>query len=962
MSESTSAAPLKGSPCNSICSSLAVVFTLFCGTAALGQGQATSLAGIVTDAQGGVLPGVTVTATSPALIGSRAAVSEPNGSYRFPSVPEGAYTLSFELSGFQTYKRTNIILSLGQTLTVDAQLQVQSLQESVTVTAESPVVDVQTTSVSSTLNTAKLVGVPTATDLWSALARAPGVRMQGYDVGGSHKSEQTGYEAFGVRGQARVVTEGVDTTEGSGGAGFYQDYYAQNEIAVSAAGQDVTMNTPGAAVISSIKSGGNQVRGFATLSYEPHSWIGNNIDTAATARGFTGVPNNKFWELHPDIGGPIVRDRLWFFAAYNHFTIDEDITGVPHDRATYQGYYNNYTTKETFRASRKDTIIGYYQLGRLRTPNRNLSALTSPESAATQESNTHMYNGKWQRVWSNRLFSELNVGDFGYHFPQGPLVDYRTNPPRIDTATGAQTGAAFAAAGANGPFVIERNKPQLFATATYFLPTGRGSHDLKTGIEWLDDAQLTENTGESGPIYYQDLNGHADQLQLFNFGDPATLRSAWTGADNRNRRVALFVQDRWVATPRVTLTAGIRYDRQRPYYKDSTLAPQLSAIFPAATIPGATLLERNTVSPRVGISVDPSGDTKSAVKVFYGRYYNNMASDFANLNPGGAASRTYRFTDPNGNNLFDGPQELGPLVATTGGTTTTLDPNLKVPRADEVDLSYQRQFWGESSARVAYVRKMVRDIYANFNIARDGQFTVPFSAPVILRSFDGGILGTQVFDLLDIPASLRGVVRNQFTNVPDAVGGGSYNYDTIELAFNKRFAGGVFLDSSFDYLRRDELRLNVASTSAFGTDPLGIGYFQNVNPAVSNRQNSSTWQARAAGRYQFPYAIGVGANVQVQSGWPWSRLVSVALPNAGTQTFFFENIDHNRSETVPLVGLRGDKAWRSGERRFTVMLDVFNLLNSNAVSNFTLINGANFNKILAALQPRTVQIGARMEF
>ncbi|MCA1585666.1 MAG: TonB-dependent receptor [Acidobacteria bacterium] len=602
--------------------SIAILCAVLRATPALAQGQATILTGVVTDAQDSVLPGVTVTATSPALIGSRTAITEPNGSYRLPSVPEGTYTLTFDLSGFQTHTRANIVVSLGQTLTVDAQLQVQSLQESVTVIAESPVVDVQSTSVSSTLNTAKLIGVPTASDLWSALARAPGVRMQGYDVGGSHKSEQTGYEAFGVRGQARVVTEGVDTTEGANGAGFYQDYYAQNEIAVSAAGQDVTMNTPGAAVISSIKSGGNELRGLFHVSYEPIALIGDNIDDESRARGFTGVPNNKFWELHPDVGGPIIRDRLWFFVAYNHFTIDVDITGVPHDRATYQGYYNNYTTKETFKASDQDTLIGYYQLGKLRTPNRNLSALTSPESAATQSSNTHMYNGKWQRVWSNRLFSELNIGHFGYHFPQGPLIDYRTNPPRIDTASGVQTGAAFAAAGANGPFVIERSKPQLFATVTYFLPTDAGSHDLKAGLEWLDDAQLTENTGESGPIYYQDLNGQADQVQLFSFGDPATLRSAWTGADNRNRRAALFVQDRWAATSRMTITAGVRYDRQRPYYKESTLAPTLSEVFPATTISGATLLTRDTVSPRLGVSFDPAGDGRSAIKAFYGRYYN----------------------------------------------------------------------------------------------------------------------------------------------------------------------------------------------------------------------------------------------------------------------------------------------------------------------------------------------------
>lgn len=936
----------------------AVVVTLGFGSLAAAQVESSHLTGTVTDAQGGVLPGVSVTATSPALIGQQTIATESNGTYRFPSLPAGTYTLTFELSGFQTMKRTNIVLALNQTLTVDAQLPVQSLQESLTVTAEAPVVDTQTTSVGSTLNTEKLIGVPTATDLWSALARSPGVRMQGYDVGGSHKSEQSGYEAFGIRSQSRIVTEGVDTTEGSGGAGFYQDYYAQNEIAVSAAGQDVTMNTPGAAVISTIKSGGNEFRSLVHVSYEPKSLIADNVDDSSRARGFTGVPNNKFWELHPDLGGPIVRDKLWFFGAYNHFTIDEDISGVPHNRATYQGFYNNYTTKETWKASAKDTVIGYYQLGKLKTPNRNLSALTAPESTVTQDSATHMYNGKWQRVWSNRFFSELNVGDFGYHFPEGPLVDYRTNPPRLDQSSGAQTGAAFAAAGANGPFVIERNKPQLFGTVTYFLPTSRGSHDVKAGLEWLDDAQLTENTGESGDIYYQDLNGKTDQVQLFNFGDPSTIGSDWTGADNRNRREALFIQDRWNANSRTTVTLGLRYDRQRPYYEASTNKPVLSDVFPAVTYAGQTVLIRNTVAPRVGVSWDPQGDTKSAIKAFYGRYYSNLAQDFSNVNPGGANSRTYKFIDLNGNRLYDGLQELGNLVATTGGATTSIDPNIKVPHTDEVDLSYSRQFWGEASARVAYVRKMYRDLYANRNILREGQFTVPTSVPVTIRNFDTGVQGIQTFSLMDIPTSLRGKVQNQFGTIAD----GDYNYDTIELALTKRFSRGLFIDTSFDYLHRDELRQNSASTNPFATDPLAINYFQNVNPAAPNRQTSSNWQYHLSGRYAFPYEIGVGANVQVQSGWPYARLISVALPIAGTQTFFAENIQNNRSDTVPLVGLRVDKGVSFGTHRVQVMLDVFNVLNSNAVTNFTLLNGANFDKIIATLQPRTIQFGARLEF
>jgi hypothetical protein len=193
------------------------------------------LTGTAKDAQGAVLPGVTVTATSPALLGNQTAVTEANGDYRFPNLPAGTYAITFELQGFQSLKRPNIVLTTGQTLTIDATLQIASLQESVTVTSEAPVVDTQSTAVGYVQSLAQLKGVPTSTDLWGALAQTPGVRMQGVDVGGSHKSQQSGYDAFGITNQARVITDGVDTTEGSGGSGIYQDFFAQNEIAVSAA-------------------------------------------------------------------------------------------------------------------------------------------------------------------------------------------------------------------------------------------------------------------------------------------------------------------------------------------------------------------------------------------------------------------------------------------------------------------------------------------------------------------------------------------------------------------------------------------------------------------------------------------------------------------------------------------------------------------------------------------------------
>src|SRR5579884_12907 len=145
-------------------------------------------------------------------------------------------------------------------------MQLGGISEQLTVTGEAPVVDVTTTKVGTSLKGEELIAVPNSTDVWGALSEAPGVRMQGFDVGGSHKSQQSGYESFGIQNQAKVVSDGIDHTEGVGGTGFYEDYYANEEVSVSSLGSDVEMNSPGAAVVTTIKSGGNQFKGLEHLS------------------------------------------------------------------------------------------------------------------------------------------------------------------------------------------------------------------------------------------------------------------------------------------------------------------------------------------------------------------------------------------------------------------------------------------------------------------------------------------------------------------------------------------------------------------------------------------------------------------------------------------------------------------------------------------------------------------------
>ncbi len=204
---------------------------------------------------------------------------------------------------------------------------------------------------------------------------------------------------------------------------------------------------------------------------------------------------------------------------------------------------------------------------------------------------------------------------------------------------------------------------------------------------------------------------------------------------------------------------------------------------------------------------------------------------------------------------------------------------------------------------------------------------------------------------------------------------GSYKYDTLQFAFNKRFGSGLFIQSSFDYQWRDELRGGAAvdhrqhghaesPRAAARSTPIRspIGYFQNVFPQVSNRQESTNWQGRAIARYVFKYDIGVATNLRVQSGYAYSRIIAATLPNAGAVRFYSEDINNNRSDTVPILDLRIDKAFRVGRYRFTGMFDAFNLTNSDAVTNFNLTNGASYNQIIAALDPRTLQFGLRFDF
>ena len=232
--------------------------------------------------------------------------------------------------------------------------------------------------------------------------------------------------------------------------------------------------------------------------------------------------------------------------------------------------------KLTYKLSQADTLQAHYQWGYKYKPLRGLSATTPIESVLEQDSPYWTGKVQWQRVWSNRLYTDVRYGFHGFDWPMTPNVNALERPPRIDIATNQNSGAGWDAFD-NKPF-----RPQGLLTSTYYLPTKLGSHDLKFGGGYVMDIERTVVNGNSGPIRYRDNGGRTDEIELVDVGKREDLYTTWSGPDNRNEIVTAFLQDRWSPSSNLTFLAGIRYDRQRGMYEPGKRAAETPAARRAA--------------------------------------------------------------------------------------------------------------------------------------------------------------------------------------------------------------------------------------------------------------------------------------------------------------------------------------------------------------------------------------------
>jgi len=940
------------------------------------------LTGTVTDKSAAVLPGVTVTATSPALIQPQVATTGVDGVYRFPALPPGVYELTFDLSGFQTHKRSDIRVVINQTLTVNAELQVAALAETVTVTGDSPVVDTSTTTVGTNFTKELLTEIPNARDVWAAMSQAPGFQMTGYDVGGSHTGTQTGFMAYGIDDQRTTRIEGVNTTEDTGANAGYFDFGSFEELQLGAAGNLADHDTPGSSMNITVKSGGNKFKGTWYSDFEGKNLISDNVpDVFKTANqrdkdGFfvrralvRGNQIDRQYDINFDVGGPIKRDKAWFFYSYRlddqyKFVLNPD--GSVFDTLARSKLSNILTLKITYQLTKNNQLIGFVN------KREKLQALRDfgpgvPLSAAYYQSsrNWPMKPVEWTSVLSDRMFLDVIVGEWLNFFPLRPMdevgtIDKFTSPARVDIST-----SDLIAGGPNTAYQNQRRyKPQFNASISYFKDGWHGSHNFKFGAEGRREKRKFLADQPFDIAYYDARLGVTPQeVELFNTPNDGI---------NQVNAVAGFVNDSWRFNSKLTINFGVRVDHYKDGWPDQTVKPngipalrgstdpRLVDFFAEKNIPETWVSDATTVGPRAGFAYDFGGNGKSVVKAFYGRFYFNSSPDAvaAQANPVGRTRLRYRWTDQNGNLLLDSPAELGAFLRTIGSSSTTIDPNLDRPYGSEASAHFEREIAQGLSFRGSYVYKNIRNEWAIVDTSRLSAYTVPFNTidpgPDGARGTadDGGTL-----NLVD----RTGVGENRvFTNPKDPAFNSDFN--TIEFAINRRFRDKWMLLSSYEYTWLDQFHANTSSTSSTGAAGNGKSYDWRPNIRRYGRETSTIWNYKAIGRYVAPFDIGISGSYKLQSGRQWGRSISVTLPTAGAETIRVEPVTAHRAPNVAIFDMRLDKSFRFAGHRVTAMADVFNLTNSGVPVTFRTASAVSFQEVTALLDPRIVRLGLRFEF
>jgi carboxypeptidase family protein len=938
--------------------------------------------GKVTDASGGAIPGVTVTLSG---IGApQVFVTSSTGDYRFLNQSPGQYTVRAELTGFSAIQRA-VVVSVGANSEINFTLQ-SAVSETMTVTAQTPLVDVRSTSTGSNFDATELQQVPTARDPWVVLQTVPGVLVDRENVGGNQSGQQSYFIGKGIaRHQTEWNLDGVNVTEmqATGTSDFYYDFDSFQEMQITTGGSDPRLRTPGVQINLVSKRGTNTLAGSGRFFWTDKKFQSNAV-IPAEARSYLQSANSidNIGDYGIEAGGPLWRDRLWVWGALSKNDIRNFVAGPTTAQKTH---ITNFNGKLNFQPISTNSGSAYYMYDNKTVYARSLSITRPLETARNQSGPGHVLKIEDTHTFSPNFYITGLAGDVKNGYTLDPIGGRDTTAWWVSSSYARKhPGISSGWHGSYAYFHQDVPQRDYRLDGSNFTATGKVNHELKWGFEYRKTpaSSLTSWPGGNFGNFY-------DGSALAALTRPAVPKF---GSKYRD----IYGGDT-IILGNLVVNAGARYDWQSAQNFASsvpanTLVPEL---LPAVNYAGdARALRWNGLSPRIGATYAIGQEKRAVVRASYNHYINQLgSSDVGAANPFYRVQYLYYYwEDLNGDRTVQRNEidfnsgvykfaNIDPNNPGAGYSPGRVDYGMKPPKTDEFIGGVQYELTPGFAVGANYTYRYSTDFVWNQYEKTRGAGDFYTSADYVQNGTKTGVLPNgQPFSvpIYTIKSGLPKLINYVYTNRKDY----TQTYQDVELTAIRRMQNNWMM------------RANV--TLSDWKQHVGAGAIIDPTPVISDTANSyescsvcngaivghngsgnaymnSRWAYSVTGVYQLPWQFSFGANVNGRQGYLLPYYIKYSEKKEGTTKYLLVSPEFgaNRLPNVSNLDLRLAKDFTlMGNVGLNLSIDAFNVLNRHTVldRDVALTNGVDastdptYNHISTLLSPRVLRFGARVKF
>jgi hypothetical protein len=925
--------------------------------------------GKVTDDTGAVLPGVTVTLTSSALIQPETASTAVSGAFRFPNLPIGTYSVAFELTGFKKTIREGIIIQAGFNAEINTKLDLSSVQETVTVTGESPVIDTKSTSIASNFDRVRMDAIPSARDPWVILEQTPGMVMDRQNVGGNQSGQQSSFLAHGSSSNQQWNLDGATITDmASDGSPFYFDFDAFEEIQITTGGQDASQDAGGVAINFVTKSGSNTLKGSSRYYVTDQKFESNNVTAALLAQGAgAGNPIQNIQEYGVEAGGPIVKNKAWFWGAANRNPIKVGVVGFLIDPKGDPNSRDNLRTDLTVISNQSAKINYQWAPGHKSTflftrddktrGSRGASNLRPIETTTPQTAPSNLYQADHQWIVTDRM---MLTGKYT-HSSASFLLDFH------DPALATVQPTFDIMSNLNGRSGTQTNniRPSQDARldGTYFRSKFLGGdHSAKFGLRW-HSTPIETITKTGGGATARFSNGVPAEASITRDGD--TSRDLYS--------YSTYFNDSY-KRGRGTLNWGLRFDHQKDRGTPTHIAanPILPDLLPAINFPGAdSHVAYDDLSPRLGFTFDLSGNGKSVLKTTAARYYGLGVSTATTLSPTGQTTLRFPWRDLNGDGFVQRNElDLTRLLAfstnydpnnpTSLVSPRAVDPNLKNDITDEVIVGVDHELMANFGVSASYIWRRYDQFQATY-VVDSLEHSSDFVPVTITASCGNASCGQSKYTVtywqLPFTEPAQQILRNNKQR---------RSYQGVELTARKRFSRRWMMNAALTL--NDTKYFYLGGADVDYKDPTNIAQKDGFQVGTLNAR----WVGKLSGLYALPWGMSVAGFFNARQGFPYVPTIQTPTRTGslGRADVYTEPFGTHRYQDFYTLDAHFDKAFVFGRRKIVGNIDVFNLGNAATVLDRGNTSTAGevrqntplANNVTTILAPRVVRFGLRIVF